>query len=1027
MCSANRDAEGSWASELQADFFGRRECRICQTEGCRGDPLYHPCRCTGTIQFVHKSCLDQWLFHSKKRRCELCGYRFRFKMIYRQDAPQSVPALRILKFLASKAASSAMTMSQVLLAALIYPMILLVNGMATIDLLRWGLKATFLPGHGHGYPWSPGPAAWPVWCVLLLGMAATILSGTAMTILVNVALLNNKILRERPAENLHVEVEDFAKKGSKLDDMATILSALPRLSSEGLAGAAPQTSHAKGENLTREELVDILNIIANEDDLPLGSARGHVNESLLDIVGRTRAGFWLRSIYHAHPLFKAVVLFFSLTTINLACILLHVLVPAAAARAPVFACRSALSLAHAALLRTGLGAAVGVGPWGAMRADIGQASTWILEKTFFMEKALPGDQDALFKCISSSAEIACGMAAILSVCHCLTYGKGLHERRPVRNLFGVYKIVLLFLTDMVALPMATGVLFHLSLCVLVNRGRPIWAPGNSPALLRKHWALTVAAVSWTAGFAWVAFGMRVLRHAKRRLRRGLLYRIRASPHAPLVEPLLRSPIMKGLASIGMMFFICAATVLAIVGSQALLWHIARPAAWALGAELELHFRYDFSSLSGNAILLICAPSILQILYKESVVDLAHGISLAVWRAVEVASDALGLGSFLLDRARPKDLRELRCLRYLPCEEDLAYDGRNVERRAGLRVTRREADLYFHADGSKQCLKRLHKEARPPLSTEEWMEAVLHRGRARLMYNPNYSIYYVPPALGKRLFLLGAAASMALGLLLFLATLGALGMWKSLEAAGASRLLPFLVEGGSRSASVWIKVPLGLVCLGLLARLSRFVLAGGPSSRPWPQIARGSLRLLWKAALALLLLFAVVPLGVVAIINGALLSISGAGYASTEQSFLLRYLAISLGRASSAQAVAAVILGVDMLLLRSLAAGNPSEIFRTCTLSMATLVLFTHAPFLLDGPLFELVLRSRSRVLARMLVALLPVLIPYCHAVSTSVARYVRSIPAMARDEFYLERAELRNFPPEEAPSPGSLSAPALGR
>ena len=43
-------------------------CRICRSGGER---LYHPCKCAGSIKFVHAACLTQWLQHSGNTHCEV--------------------------------------------------------------------------------------------------------------------------------------------------------------------------------------------------------------------------------------------------------------------------------------------------------------------------------------------------------------------------------------------------------------------------------------------------------------------------------------------------------------------------------------------------------------------------------------------------------------------------------------------------------------------------------------------------------------------------------------------------------------------------------------------------------------------------------------------------------------------------------------------------------------------------------------------------------------------------------------------
>uniref|UniRef100_A0A673GEM3 E3 ubiquitin-protein ligase MARCH8-like n=1 Tax=Sinocyclocheilus rhinocerous TaxID=307959 RepID=A0A673GEM3_9TELE len=51
-------------------------CRICHCEGDEECLLITPCRCTGSLRFVHQGCLHQWIKSSDTRCCELCKYDF---------------------------------------------------------------------------------------------------------------------------------------------------------------------------------------------------------------------------------------------------------------------------------------------------------------------------------------------------------------------------------------------------------------------------------------------------------------------------------------------------------------------------------------------------------------------------------------------------------------------------------------------------------------------------------------------------------------------------------------------------------------------------------------------------------------------------------------------------------------------------------------------------------------------------------------------------------------------------------------
>src|SRR6201996_406228 len=66
-------------------------CRICRGEGTSDEPLFYPCKCSGSIKFVHQDCLMEWLSHSQKKYCELCKTPFRFTKLYSPHMPKKLP------------------------------------------------------------------------------------------------------------------------------------------------------------------------------------------------------------------------------------------------------------------------------------------------------------------------------------------------------------------------------------------------------------------------------------------------------------------------------------------------------------------------------------------------------------------------------------------------------------------------------------------------------------------------------------------------------------------------------------------------------------------------------------------------------------------------------------------------------------------------------------------------------------------------------------------------------------------------
>ena len=72
-------------------------CRICRSEGSIEEALFYPCKCSGSIKFVHQNCLMEWLSHSQKKHCELCKTHFRFTKLYHPQMPSTVPPLVFLR------------------------------------------------------------------------------------------------------------------------------------------------------------------------------------------------------------------------------------------------------------------------------------------------------------------------------------------------------------------------------------------------------------------------------------------------------------------------------------------------------------------------------------------------------------------------------------------------------------------------------------------------------------------------------------------------------------------------------------------------------------------------------------------------------------------------------------------------------------------------------------------------------------------------------------------------------------------
>lgn len=63
-------------------------CRVCRSVS--QEPLFHPCKCSGSMKYIHQSCLEEWLQHSGKKHCDICNHVFEFSPVYHENAPSRI-------------------------------------------------------------------------------------------------------------------------------------------------------------------------------------------------------------------------------------------------------------------------------------------------------------------------------------------------------------------------------------------------------------------------------------------------------------------------------------------------------------------------------------------------------------------------------------------------------------------------------------------------------------------------------------------------------------------------------------------------------------------------------------------------------------------------------------------------------------------------------------------------------------------------------------------------------------------------
>lgn len=74
--SANVQSNNNLTNNLNNSNSLSLMCRICHCEETSEEFLISPCYCTGTLKFVHQTCLQQWLKSNDMKSCELCKFDF---------------------------------------------------------------------------------------------------------------------------------------------------------------------------------------------------------------------------------------------------------------------------------------------------------------------------------------------------------------------------------------------------------------------------------------------------------------------------------------------------------------------------------------------------------------------------------------------------------------------------------------------------------------------------------------------------------------------------------------------------------------------------------------------------------------------------------------------------------------------------------------------------------------------------------------------------------------------------------------
>ncbi|KAA8496036.1 putative E3 ubiquitin ligase SUD1 [Porphyridium purpureum] len=236
------------------------ECRICRCPAeLPSRPLFHPCRCRGSIKYTHEDCLVQWLssrpvmglmqapplaaapvlapeapegadgalmpheldFAQNQHgpnsarnirtvvRCELCHTPFRFQPIYMQDTPEALPVAELLSGIMQRARSTITTSVRLTIVGFVWLFILplltswtwqlmFVSSFREASRVFWGFGATSTPAVAWAQLSRTEFLHW--WCTSVAAFSAKLISdalyGCALSAAIVFLFLGVSSLRE---------------------------------------------------------------------------------------------------------------------------------------------------------------------------------------------------------------------------------------------------------------------------------------------------------------------------------------------------------------------------------------------------------------------------------------------------------------------------------------------------------------------------------------------------------------------------------------------------------------------------------------------------------------------------------------------------------------------------------------------------------------------------------------------------------------------------------------------------------------
>lgn len=78
--SMRMDTNGSVVRVADLSHQMEYKCRICMDLGEADARMCAPCACTGSVKYIHVTCLKEWIKEKRSVNCELCNHAYKKKV-----------------------------------------------------------------------------------------------------------------------------------------------------------------------------------------------------------------------------------------------------------------------------------------------------------------------------------------------------------------------------------------------------------------------------------------------------------------------------------------------------------------------------------------------------------------------------------------------------------------------------------------------------------------------------------------------------------------------------------------------------------------------------------------------------------------------------------------------------------------------------------------------------------------------------------------------------------------------------------